>query len=330
MDEHEVAEGWIVGRLRERSMREPDRSLNQWARFRRRFSAPNRGNVSLTTLILLSAVAAAAPPAKPAEQSSGTTLDTITVKAKRERAILEHRVDKFVYGITVTPFENSIARWQKQTPICPLVAGLSHDDGEYMLSRLSQIATAAGASLAPESCRPNFYVIVTSVPDELIAAWSKRNHFLFGNAYGTKIRRFMTASTPVRVWYNVQLTDRDGASCPVTFGLPICPAGGHFAWGAVRDLVSVIMLIDARLAKGISFGQLSAYVAMDGLAEIRVHAKVGDAPSILHLFSDPATAPPLGLSAWDAAYLKALYHTQQDDKTQLLAVKASMLEDVAP
>jgi hypothetical protein len=97
----------------------------------------------------------------------------------------------------------------------------------------------------------------------------------------------------------------------------------------VRDLASVIMLIDARLAKGISFGQLSGYVAMNGLAEIRVHAKVGDAPSILRLFSDPKSAPPLGLSPWDAAYLRAIYHTQQHDKTQLLAVKEAMVNDVA-
>jgi len=183
--------------------------------------------------------------------------------------------------------------------------------------------------LAPESCRPNFYVIVTSIPDELIAAWSKRNHFFFGNAVGSKIRQFMTASTPVRVWYNVQLTDRDGSPCPVSFGLPICPADGHFAFGTVRDLASVIVLIDARVAKGISFGQLSAYVAMNGLAEIRVHAKVGDAPSILQLFSDRASAPALGLSPWDAAYLKAIYQTQQEDRTQLSAVRESVVNDLA-
>ena len=297
---------------------------------RYRHSCPASGRAALLALLLLAISVKAEPPAKRFEQPSETKLETITVKAKRDRAILEHRVDKFVYGITVTPFEDSIARWQTRTPICPLVAGLSHDDGEYMLSRLSQIATAAGATLAPERCQPNFYVIVTSVPDELIAAWSKRNHFLFGNAGATKIRRFVTASTPVRVWYNVQLTDRDGIPCTAMFGLPICPADGHFAFGTVRDLASVIMLIDARIAKGISFGQLSAYVAMNGLAEIRPHARVGDAPSILQLFTDRTFAPPLGLSAWDAAYLKAMYHTQQNDKTQLAAVRESVVNDLAP
>jgi hypothetical protein len=312
------------------------------ARYRGRCSAAV--HAALIALLLLSPTAKADPPVKPSDQPSSTKLDTITVNAKRERAILAHRVDKFVYGITVTPFEDSIARWQKQTPICPLIAGLSEDDGEYMLTRLSQIATTAGASLAPEKCQPNFFVVVTSVPDELIAAWSKRNDLFGRDAYKSRVSRFMTSSIPVRVWYNVQLTDRDGAPCggggglagayiPAFNGIPICivdPNAGHLRFGVVRDISSVIMVIDARLAKGINFGQLSAYVAMNGLAEIRTNAKVGDAPSILHLFTEPASAPQLGLSPWDAAYLKAIYHTEQTDKTQLLAVKDSVVHDLAP
>jgi hypothetical protein len=309
------------------------------ARYRGRSSAAV--HTALVALLLLNPPVKADPPANPSDQPPGNKLDSITVNAKRERAILERRVDKFVYGITVTPFEDSIARWQKQTPICPLIAGLSQDDGEYMLTRLSEIATTAGASLAPEKCQPNFFVVVTSVPDQLIAAWSKRNDLFGRDAYKSRVHRFMTSSIPVRVWYNVQLTDRDGVRCsgggglagtyiPAINGIPICPGAGHLAYGTVRDISSVIMVVDADLAKGISFGQLSAYIAMNGLAEIRTNARVGDAPSILHLFTEPASAPPLGLSPWDSAYLKAIYHTEQTDKTQLLAVKDSVVHDVAP
>lgn len=61
-----------------------------------------------------------------------------------------------------------------------------------------------------------------------------------------------------------------------------------------------------------------------------VTSKPGDAPTILRLFTDTANAPAQGMSLWDTAYLKALYRTQHDDKTQLLAIKAAMLKDVAP
>jgi hypothetical protein len=284
----------------------------------------------LTALLLPATGATADSRAKSPEQSSGTELNTITVEAARDRAILERRVKTFVSGITTAPYQDSLARWQREIPICPMVAGLPHDDGEYMLFRLSQIATSAGAPLGPESCKPNFYVIVTSVPDELVAAWSTRNPFMFGNTGGTKIHRFLTASTPVRVWYNAELVNRDGTPCHVKDGIQFCEAGGHSWYGAVRDLSSLIVLIDARRAKGINFDQLAAYVAMIGLAEIRVDAKIGDAPSILGLFTGSANTAPLGMSAWDTAYLKALYHTQHDDKTQLLALKASMIKEVAP
>ena len=284
---------------------------------------------ALAASSLLASVATAASPEPPTQQSATETKTTITIEANRDRATLERRVKAFVSGITTVPFENSLARWQREIPICPAVAGLTHDEGEYLFSRFSQIAASAGAPLAPESCQPNFYVIVTSVPDELIAAWGKHNPGLFGDAGGTKVRRFLTASTPVRVWYNAALYNGDGTPCRWIDGIPYCEAGGHVRWGTVRDLSSVIVLIDARRAKGINFGQMAAYVAMVGLAEIRVDAKIGDAPTILRLFSDSANAPALGLSTWDAAYLKALYHTDHDDRTQLLALKAAMIKDVA-
>jgi hypothetical protein len=285
-------------------------------------------------LSLLAAVALAEPPAKLPDRQSETELNTITVEAARDRAILERRVNTFVSGITVAPYQQSLARWKKEIPICPQVAGLPYLDGEYVLSHFSQIAAAAGASLAPDVCSPNLYILVSSVPNELIAEWSKRNPWMFGGAGGTKIRQFLRATAPVRVWYNTAFFSGDGVFCKIYGeGIPICEQGAQISQvrlASLRDLNSVIVLVDARQIKEINMGQLAAYIAMVGLAEIRIDAKLGDAPTILHLFTDAANAPALGMSAWDTAYLKALYHTEHDDKTQLLALKASMLKEVAP
>jgi hypothetical protein len=287
-------------------------------------------STALTALSLLATIAIAEPPTRPPDQQTATELNTITVEAPRDRATIERRVNTFVSGITTAPYLQSLARWQKEIPICPQVAGLPYDDGEYVLSRLSQIAAAAGASLAPEICQPNLRIIVSSVPDELIAAWYKREPWMFDDANGAKIRQFLHASTPVRVWYKTAYFNWDGRPCLLNQGLPVCTQDANVRLAALRDLSSVIVLIDARRTKDITMGQLAAYVAMVGLAEIRVNAKIGDALTILRLFTDPANAPTLGMSTWDEAYLKALYHTQHEDKTQLLAVKASMLNDVAP
>jgi hypothetical protein len=290
--------------------------------------------VALSPLSLLAAVVMADPPAKYPELQSGTELSTITVEAERDRAVLERRVSSFVSGITMAPYQQSLARWKKEMPICPQVAGLPYADGEYVLSRFSQIAEAAGASLAPLVCRANLHILVSSVPDELIAEWSKRNPWMFGTAGGTKIRQFLHSPAPVRVWYNTSFFSADGIACKTyDEGITICEQGaqiGQIRLASVRDLASVIVLVDARQITEINMGQLAAYIAMVGLAEIRVDAKLGDAPTILNLFTNSANAPAIGMSTWDTAYLKALYHTQHDDKTQLLALKASMIEDVAP
>ena len=291
-------------------------------------------SMALTALSVLTTVAMADPPAKSPELQSPTDLSTITVEAERDRATLEHRLNTFVSGITAAPYQQSLAQWKKEVPICPQVAGLPYLDGEYVLSRFSQIAAAAGATLAPNICQPNLHILVSSVPDELIAEWSKRNPWMFGTAGGTKIHQFLHSSAPIRIWYNTAYFSGDGMSCKVyNEGIPMCEQHAQIAqahlW-AVRDLASVIILVDARRIKEISMGQLAAYLSMVGLAEIRVDAKLGDAPTILRLFTDPTNAPALGMSTWDTAYLKALYHTEHDDKTQLLALKAAMIKDVAP
>ena len=59
------------------------------------------------------------------------------------------------------------------------------------------------------------------------------------------------------------------------------------------------------------------------------YAKVGDAPTILNLFTDPKKAPP-GLTAWDESFLKAVYATRITDKAQIAAIKTAMVQDVSP
>jgi hypothetical protein len=307
----------------------------------RRRALAIRGAALFAMLPILSgATAADTPPS--AQASPG--LDQITVEAKRERAIIERQVKTFVSAIAVAPFKESLARWR--IPLCPLVAGLPRDHGEFILARVSQIAEAAGVPLAPEHCRGNFYVVVTANPEALLKAWNKRDDSLFGDAGGMKIRSFLNTSSPVRVWYNAHLDTAEGtplsadmpgltqsgpSTVPVFAGVPnnTHALGFRLARDEVRDLSSVIVMVDSRRAKGVNFGQLADYVAMAGLAELRLDADVGDAPTILHLFSASGKPPP-GLSAWDRAYLKALYHTEQADMTQVAEIRTSMIRDVAP
>ena len=290
--------------------------------------------VALVFTLLSISRAADTPPATDPAKSG---LDSTTVLAARDRATVERNVRTFVNAIAVKPGDESLARWQPQIPLCPLVAGMPNSDGEYVLSRISKIATAAGAPLAPAHCKGNFYIIVTSDPEGVIKAWMKRDVRMFGDETdqgSTKIREFSAAS-PVRVWYNTDFYNLDGT--------PLGNNGGSNADGRTnlsaratkieinnyRALSSVITIVDTRRVKDVSYGQVAAYVGMVGLAQIRPKANVSEAPSILNLFAGAGKAPP-GLTAWDEAFLKAVYGTRITDRGQLAAIKTAMVQDVAP
>lgn len=283
----------------------------------------------MTGLSLLAAVV----PAGAAEPSVNPALDPITVHARRERATVERKVKHFVSVIGLAPLESKLTRWREKVPICLLVAGLPHDHGEFILQRISQVAAGAGAPLASEHCRANLYVVITADPAALLKAWGGRESALFGDAADTKIQAFLDLSSPIRVWYNVGLVDEDGRPVAISYqsGIGIDENTlSRFKWPEAPSLESIIVIVDSRLTRGISFGQLADYVAMIGLVKIRFEADLGDAPSILHLFSAPPDARPAGLSAWDQSFLKALYHVDPMDRMQLSEIKIAVLRDVAP
>jgi hypothetical protein len=294
--------------------------------------------LSRTTLDSLLALASLAFCASANAQSTSAApaphIDTITVEAARQREAVERQVRTFVARIAEKPYDSSLARWQTVVPICPLVAGLAREDGEFILARVSKIAAAAGAPLAPAHCKPNLYIVVSADPEGLLKAWNKRDVWMFGDESdqgGTKIRKFLNSNSPIRVWYNAELYSEEGTPLGNMEGRGNALAfATRIAFNETRDLTSALIMVDGPRARGVNFGQLASYIAMLGLAEIRADADVADGPSILHLFSRPENDRPPGLSKWDEAFLKALYHTRQSDKQQLGETKTAMIEGLVP
>jgi hypothetical protein len=287
------------------------------------------GAAAAVAFALLGVAAAETPPVTSDPKSA---VGSITVVSQRDHATIERDVATFVNAIAVKPGTESLGRWQLQVPLCPLVAGMPKSDGEYILTRVSKIAATAGAPVATEHCKGNFYIVVTTDPEGVLKAWSKRDVQMFGDEAdqgGTTIREFNAAS-PVRVWYNTQVYSLDGT--------PLGTLEGRTNRGAVatrieinsyRALSSAIAIIDARRMRDVSYAQVAAYVAMVGLVQMRPQANVGEAPTILNLFAGAGKAPP-GLTAWDEAFLKAVYATRITDKAQVAAIKTAMVQDVAP
>src|SRR5262249_4026254 len=142
-----------------------------------------------------------------------------------------------------------------------------------------------------------------------------------------------------RVFYNAKFSsngDEGGATALELNGLHIdfsteCiatgAAGSRLHYGAVQELTSVIVVVDTRQTTNRNMGQLADYVAMVGLAQIRVAADPGTAPSILRLFQE-SEPQPRGLSPWDEAFLHSLYATSQSSVLEVAMIKRRMFDQI--
>ena len=305
----------------------------------------------LAFLAIVSAIAMQLPAnrarsAEPASQDAAipgpsretpSTLDTVIVQARRDREI-KRQITKFVSGGVVTYLNDSLERWNQ--PICPLVAGVPSEQAEIIRARVSEVARDSHAPLGAEHCKPNLVVVITDDPDLLVENWYKRFRDLFNTCNGLgSVKTFLHSRQAVRVFYNAKFTTAEGldvgsglAAFVLNFtsigdclGAP--PVGTLLHHGDVQALTSVIIVVDGRQTTKISIGQLADYIAMMGLAQIRVQADTGTAPSILHLFqgSDPQ---PLGLSPWDEAFLHSLYTTEQSSVLEVPIIEDRMFKQI--
>jgi hypothetical protein len=298
---------------------------------------------------LLTVVASAALSPAPAVRAGDAVPDTVTIEAQREREQLRREVSRFVDATITRPRgDESLLRWDG--PVCPLVAGMKREEGEFVLARLSEAARAAQAPLAGENCRVNLYVIVARNPSGFLQLWWNHDRRLFNTEHGVgAVRRFIETPRAVRVWYNDYAVEPDsGSEIPVLLaqsvalgtgatGQQLYPVNIHHALGSrltyttVRAIASAIVVIDAQKVAGLNFGQLADYVSLVSLTEVNFDKDVGTAPSILGVFSTGESTPPQGLTAWDHALLRAVYKTKQKERTQLSQIKTATLDElVAP
>ena len=270
-------------------------------------------------------------------------VETVTVEAPRLKE-LKRQISHFVSNLAVSYLNDSLERWD--TPVCPLVASLTKDDGEFVLARISKIARTSHAPLGSEHCRANLYIIVTVNPGLYVRRWVKRDPFLLSACNGVGyIDDFLRARGPVRVYYNAEFRSAGAAKVPLEAtglafqsvalgpGLSPCAAAGgkvdtRISYGVVQALTSVIIVVDSERTANINIGQLADYVALIGLAQIHLNANTGTAPTILSLFRQTDRAPQ-GLSPWDESFLHSLYTTNQNSVLQVSAIKAGMLEQIA-
>lgn len=267
-------------------------------------------------LILTAAVALGACAATETSQTS-TGLSEANRAARR--AELAPQVEGFVNEVAGPGNEAGMARWNEE--VCPQVTGLSKQQGEFVLARISDVARAAGVPLAGEKCRPNLFIFVTDHPKELVDAMEEQKFaFVFGaNARTDLIHEFMDAPRPVRVWYN---TTTEIIRSPIPIDAKDL--------GVTAPVISrVFVVVDQAHLEGVSDGQLADYVAMVGLAELKPAVHVDNVKTVLSLFDGPPQSSPPGMTDWDRAFLKSLYEIEQSGE-QRTELASTMVVEIVP
>jgi hypothetical protein len=289
--------------------------------------------VSAVAILLAGVAAALAQPAS----SSPPTVHEAEVAGQPAREARQRQLETFVKRVPALN-NGAFARWVE--PMCPVVTGMTEQQGEYVLLRLFQAAKAAGApAIESGKCETNVYIVATADPAGFIKALAKRAPRIFEAASADEVRRFEQTPRPVRTWYTAKTTQQTtGTNAPFEGGgadgldaLPGNTGVNHHAddtrlhANTSYGLTSAVVVIDSKRLAGMKMGALADYIAMAALIQLQTDADVGDAPSVLSLFSPPAgSAAPEGLTPWDTAFLDALYHTNLEDFHQNTTIAMHM------
>ena len=201
--------------------------------------------------------------------------------------------------------------------LCPGVIGLKADFASLMIDRVRANAERFDLWMTEDdgTCQPNFIVAFVDDGQAVLQQIRDEWYWLFKDMPRHERIELLADDGPVHVWTTTQARTSSGAP------LPLRPDGRQASamssGGRARttlpvreDIVGVLVLFDRDDVRDMTLVQLADYATMRGLARTRPVDGDGQAmDTILALFDQRAT-PPAEMTAFDRAYLGALYAGQ--------------------
>ena len=313
------------------------------------------------SLTLLSAAAmlavqqaAPAPPQLPA-----TVLQDVEVEARART----NRAREFVGQVAAPARGRGLGRWKF---VCPVVVNLEPVAAREIANRVAGVAHELGIEVQDPGCRANIVIVFTddasAVARSLVESHPRVYHVGVGalNRGGAALREYQTSSRPVRWWLmSVPIDsetgqrairipgDRTGAVVDRrTAGILGCDqpddcvigaapiimshSASRLATQVVDQIYKAIVIVDVDQVSGLNTAQLSDYLTLVTLAQIDPEAETAAFETVLNLFEDRTGVA--GLTAWDEAYLRALYESPSRRRAisgQMNAVAGIMNRDIA-
>jgi hypothetical protein len=270
-------------------------------------------------LPLLSALAAAAgaPTESVSVPAANEAIENIVVTGQRPEELRRLLLDFIVEIGDPVARNRGYARWRDD--LCISVHALAdRNAAQYVVDSIALVALEVGLDPGAPGCRPNLHILFTNdgrATATRMVESSPRTFRPWGGEGGTTqglqaLEEFKSAEVPVRWWHVTMLVDE--------MGLPaIDLSGGMFGPPQIRgtnsriknsisdELWGSIIIVDTSKLGEVNWPQLTDYLAMVALAQVKPDGQPAGYASILNLFRDDS--PPRGMTEIDRTYLQALY-----------------------
>ncbi|AQR62117.1 hypothetical protein BZG35_11030 [Brevundimonas sp. LM2] len=264
-------------------------------------------------MALMSAyILAAALMLTPQAQDAPTELSDVYVSGD---ANVVEQSRGFLEELSASPLNAlSLATWQK--PLCLQIVNLQDRVAGQIAAQVRVRAAEVGVEVQSAGCVPNVSILATSdgrfTASDLVGAFRSRFIASSGPTQGDgrALARFATADVPVRWWpISALVDDFNGRVLVPIWGGPatVSDTNGEMALGQNRReaFLTTLVILDLSKTGTVSAEALGDYVAMVILAPVDPDARGNGRPTILGLWDEGNVEN--GLTAWDRAYLKALY-----------------------
>ncbi len=274
--------------------------------------------------VLLAVPARAAPP-------DAAPDITVTGTRATPEAIRQHAID-FVHATGIALGDRPTARWLD--PVCPRVLGIADSYARIVEAKVREVATDAGIEVAKDKCTPNIAISFALDAGAVVQTIAARSPKRLAEVSAAGVAALKDGTAPIRWWYSTEPRDRDGS--PPVAGPPpwsmgnaegggsVIPTGDgisnvlHYSsslvgTGTIRALRLATVVVDINRTNGLPLASVASYAAMVALAEMRPGV-AGGAGSVLGLFD--GGDPPRSPTAWDIAFLRAVYRLPLDRRAE--------------
>lgn len=247
-----------------------------------------------------------------------------------------------------------------RAPICPFVDGFADSQNKQIEQRIRRIAQEIGLPAAKDKCSPNVVVMVAKDAAVRLRNLERKNPILFQGILPSEVRGLMRQKGPVWTWQTILENSADGRSAPSSSDYETSSSGASGAAGGgggassqfesnlgvfrttiqsrVRkttrpDLFASFIMIDFDELAGLTPTQVADYATIRTLARTQPKATVQQR-TMLRLLDVPRErrAELDQLTAWDIAYLQALYKSNNavSATLQKSVITAQMRRRFAP